>query len=352
MKKFYVAALGLFATFGLQAQNDTLIWENFNGETWTQISETELQTEVGNYIVYELSPGLESDEKWYNIDMDGLVDANDRPAEWFRALALTDADSAAFDGTMGSSSWFTPAGVADNWLITRYFYCSADAELSWYSAPRQTPLYLDGYSVKVSIASNDPLDFTETVFTAKEYVSRQVGDSCLFSNYTFGPTGSGFVHGQDGTYITDNGDVPADCQRNWGSLSKQTVSLAQFAGKRIYVAFVHDSDDDNLITLDNVLVTGTLIDDAAIEENVNKFAFSLYPNPATDRINIGYELDGSSDVTVKVIDNTGRLVKMVNQQNQTGNASTTVDVSELANGIYTVTVETAQGRTSKKFVKG
>lgn len=351
MKKIYTLAFGCLAAYSVQAQSDTLIWEDFNGETWEQVTETELLTQVGNSIVYELSPGFIDDTKWYNIDLDGFTDANDRPVEWFRSYALTDADSADFDGVYASSSWFTPFGVANNWLITKYFYCSADAELSWYSAPRQTPLYLDGYKVMVSTSSNDPLDFLTTIFTAKEYDGLNTGDSCLFSNYDFAPSGSGFVHGEDGTYITDNGDVPADCQRNWGSLQKHTVSLSQFAGQHIYIAFVHDSDDDNLITLDNVLVMGTYVDDAKIEENQN-FTFTLYPNPASDRIILGYELNGSSDVNVKVIDNTGRVVKTVNQQNQNGNSSTTLDISELANGIYTVTLETAQGRTSKKFIKG
>jgi len=348
MKKIYVLALGFMAAIGASAQNDTLVWDNFNGESWTEISETELQTEVGNFIVFELSPGTVGDEKWYNIDMDGNTDANDRPGEWFRALALTEADSSVFDGTMGSSSWFNPFAQANNWLITNSFYCSGDAVLSWYSAPRQTPLFVDGYKVKVSVLSNDPSDFTTTIFTAKEFASRTAGDSCVYANYTFAPAGAGFVHGQDGTFTSPENDN--DCSRLWGSLRQQTVSLSQFAGKRIYVAFVHDSDDDNLITLDNVLVKGTRVDDASIEEN-NKFSFSAYPNPATDRINIGYQLDQSSTVIVKVLDNTGRVIKLVNLGTQSGNNSASIDVADLAAGIYTVSMETGNAKTSKKFIK-
>ncbi len=351
MKKIYVLALG-FMTFGVaNAQLDTLIWENFNGESWTQgATENELITEVGNTIVYELSPGVVGDDKWYNIDMDGFTDANDRPAEWFRALALADADSAVFDAVYASSSWFNPFDKADNWLITKSFYCPSNAVLTWYSAPRQTPLFLDGYKVKISTTSNDPTAFTNTVFTAKEFNAPTGGDSCNYANYQFIPSGPGFVHGQDGTFVTDNGDAQPDCRRQWGLLRQHNVNLSQFAGQRIYIAFHHDSDDDNLITIDNILVTGTFVDDASISEN-NAFTFSAYPNPAVDFINLGYQINGTSDVFVRVMDNTGRIIRIMDLTSQNGNNTVTVDVADLAAGVYTVSIETNNGKAVKKFVK-
>lgn len=355
MKKIYTLALGLFVAAGASAQVDTLLWENFNGESWTEDgSSTEevpiLITEVGNTIVYDLSPGIDGDDKWYNIDLDGLTDANDRPLEWFRSFALADADSAVYDGVYGSSSWFTPFAQANNWVITPSFYCPADGQLSFFSAPRQTPVFMDGYKVRVSIASNDPTDFEDIIFTAKEYASQNAADSCNYGSYTFLPSGAGFVHGADGTFTTDNGDPASTCERRWGLLRQHTVSLSAYAGKRIYIAFVHDTDDDNLITIDNVLVTGTFVDDASIEESV-KFSFSAYPNPATDFITLGYQLNTASEVTVKVIDNTGRTVRMMSLGTQTGNNSVTVDVADLSAGIYSISMESAAGKATKKFVK-
>jgi hypothetical protein len=351
MKKIYFLALGLFAAGAAGAQTDTLIWEDFNGDNWSVgNTPTEVISELGNTIVFELSPGITGDDKWYNIDLDGLTDANNRPAEWFRAYALADSDSVVFDGVMASSSWFTPFAKANNWLITKSFYCSNDAVLSFYSAPRQTPLYLDGYRVIVSTLTNDPSDFKDTIFTAKEFVSLNVGDSCNFGSYTFAPSGPGFVHGQDGTFITYNGDPNPDCRRHWGLLRQHTVNLSQFAGKRIYIAFVHDTDDDNLITIDNVLVTGTFVDDASINE-ADKVAFSAYPNPANDFITLGFQLDDASDVNIRVIDNLGRVVSAKDLTNQSGNNSVTVDVANLAAGVYTISLETAAGKSTKKFVK-
>ncbi|MCG9910945.1 MAG: T9SS type A sorting domain-containing protein [Flavobacteriales bacterium] len=351
MKKIYFLALGLFAAGAVSAQNDTLIWENFNGESWTEGStETELITEVGNTIVYELSPGATGDDKWYNIDLDGLTPNNPNQGnEWFRALAFADQDSVdGFDAVFAATSWFTPFAQANNWLVTPSFYCSSDAVLSWYSASFQTPLFLDGYKVKVSTLTNDPSDFTTTIFTAKEFVTRTAGDSCSFGVYTFAPSGAGFVHGQDGTYTEPNTDN--DCTRLRGRLHPHSVNLSQFAGQRIYIAFVHDTDDDNLISVDNILVKGTFVDDASINE-VNNVSFSAYPNPATDFITLGFQLNAASDVNIRVIDNLGRMVSAKDLTNQSGNNSVTVDVANLAAGVYTISLETAAGKSTKKFVK-
>ena len=62
----------------------------------------------------------------------------------------------------------------------------------------------------------------------------------------------GFIHGADGEYI----EVDDDPQRNAGVLRPNEVSLADYAGKTIFIAFVHDSDDDNILFIDDIMVTG------------------------------------------------------------------------------------------------
>lgn len=352
MKKIYTLALGLIIAAGASAQVDTLLWENFNGESWTEDgASTEevpiIITEVGNTIVYDLSPGIDGDDKWYNIDLDGYEPNNaNQGGEWFRAGAFADGDTIEYDAVFAATSWFAPFNKADNWLVTPSFYCPSNGQLSFFSAPFQTPYYLDGFKVLISRTTNDPLDFKDTVLVAKEFASRS-GDTCNYANYTFEPSGAGFVHGQDGMDIEAN---LSDCSRWRGMLRQHTINLSPFAGSRIYIAFVHDTDDDNLISIDNVLVTGTFVDDASIEESV-KFSFSAYPNPATDFITLGYQLNTASEVTVKVIDNTGRTVRMMSLGTQTGNNSVTVDLADLSAGIYSISMESANGKATKKFVK-
>ena len=62
----------------------------------------------------------------------------------------------------------------------------------------------------------------------------------------------GFIHGADGEYIKADDDP----QRNAGVLRPNEVSLAAYAGKTIFIAFAHDSDDDNILFIDDIMVTG------------------------------------------------------------------------------------------------
>ena len=351
MKKIY-ALLSVLALSGiLRAQNDTLIWEDFNGsDNWTEVTvDYEYVTIHNNTIVWELSPGMTGDEKWYNIDLDGrTLNNSNQGNEWFLTVPFGHDDEDTFEALFAASSWFASPAQADNWLVTKSFRCSNDAVLSWYSAPFQTPIYLDGYKVRVSTTTNDPGDFSDIIFTAKEYASIPAHtDSCNYANYTFLPAGPGFVHGADGTGVFDN---PADCQRDSGAMVLHTVSLAQYAGQRIYIAFHHDSYDDNLIGIDNILVKGTRIDDSGINENT-KPSFSTYPNPTTGMLNIGYLLPSPSDVTVKVIDNTGRLLLVRRFEKPGGQQSIQLDLTELPAGLYNVALETGAYRAVKRIIK-
>ena len=72
-------------------------------------------------------------------------------------------------------------------------------------------------------------------------------------------------------------------------------------------------------------------------------AFSLYPNPSSDFLNIS----NPNNVEIKnisVIDINGRTIKNIN-------SATTINVSDLNAGVYFVTIETAEGKSTKKFIK-
>lgn len=76
-------------------------------------------------------------------------------------------------------------------------------------------------------------------------------------------------------------------------------------------------------------------------EDVDNVSFSIYPNPATDRLTI----ESSEAVReINIIDMTGRTVMTLGAENS-------VNVSSLAAGVYVVRVATANGVGMQKFVK-
>lgn len=311
------------------AQGDTLLYENFD---------------VDNTAGYALFNGG-NDTTWVNYDADGLLDANGRPQNWFWSSgAFATPDTA--DACLFSSSWldqFLPGNR--NWLMTPPItIVDANAVLSWASAPRQTPRYLDGYTVLVSTTDNIESSFTDTLFQAAQNTDASNGVGYDFSTYAFSP---GFIHGLDSTFVEY--DAAADSGAFLGVMRPFSATLAPYSGQTIYIAFLHDADDDNLIALDDILITGTLV---GVNENASELGLTVFPNPASDKIELNYLLKSSGSVSAKIYDVKGSVVMNMNKGIQiAGNQKLAIDISKLATGSYTIELTAAGTSVSSKFVK-
>ncbi len=91
-------------------------------------------------------------------------------------------------------------------------------------------------------------------------------------------------------------------------------------------------------------VDNLVIELPASSESFNSNLFSLYPNPTSSILNITNS-DNLDIKNISVIDVNGRTVK-----NQVGSL-TQINVSDLNAGVYFVTIEAAEGKTTKKFIK-
>lgn len=352
--------MGLFGV-SMNAQTDTLWWDNFNGETWDiDPNDGELLiTTVGNKIKFGSSAGTNpflpanyTDELAYSYDFDGELDANDRPEAWFRSLAFADVDTIPFDAVMGSSSWLTNLVKTANYFILPSFYATSDMELSWFSAPFQAPMYLDGYKVVISTATNSPYDFLDTVFVASEFTAFDGVDSAAYSSYTFAPA-NGYVHGAIPTEL-DQVNFTSIARKSAlltkHSLNIGTLAGGKFANKNIFIAFLHDSEDDNLLSIDNVLLTGTKVDNTSVEVN-SADVVGMYPNPATSDVTLTIKLDNANQTSIQVIDATGKVVLSKNAAMNNGFSQVQLDVANLASGIYTVKVTSAEKSYARKLIK-
>ncbi len=338
MKKQLLTISLMLSASAAFAQNDTLLFSDFN-------SDPSVYMQVGTF-----PPGISNDTNWYSYDLDQLADGSSsgRPGEWFWTQPFSDNDTAAQVSCMGSNSW-TNDGVTpiSNWMILPSIQIiDANATLYWKSAPRQTPRYLDGYKIVVSTTQNDLNNFTDTLFVASEYTSLNNQNAPFaFSSYTFNPGATAnplapFIHGWDSTYTEF--DPASDSSRMIGRLRPFNVSLAQYAGQSIYIAFLHDDIDDNLIAIDDIRVMGT--DPTSIAENDLDFGLSVYPNPSSDQMNVKFELASAGKVSVELFDVSGKLVRFESFGTQgIGVQSRSISVNGLAAGIYHLKLQTEQG---------
>lgn len=307
MKKL-VTLLFLITPFMGFSQTDTLLYENFDVDP------------TANYLLVNSG----NDTVWVDFDVDQNADANGRPVNWF----WSDAGFSAIDvtGCLFSSSWFTSVQKCQNYLITPPIdIVDANAVLHWSAAPRQTPSFCDGYKVLVSTTDNLEPSFTDTIYVSAEFLSSTGADS-TFASFSFS---SGFVHGLDGTYIEYSGDSTSFI----GQFRPFSVSLAAYSGQTVYIAFLHDSEDDNLIGVDDILLTGSFV--AGIKEQSDKTKIDVSPNPASNNIHVKYNLPGAAQVSARLLDEKGSLVASFERGMQlAGDQVITLDLSGVANGKY------------------
>ena len=343
MKKQLLITAGLFAGLAASAQNDTLLWNNFETDPFLNMQ-------------VMLPPGNANDTSWYTYDIDGQADGSGsgRPLEWFWSQAFSDQDTIGNTGVIAGNSWTNSSQPTENILVTPAVYIGdTNAVLHWKSAPRQTPRYLDGYQILIGTTTNDIGSFLDTIFWASEYTSLDNQNLPFdFASYTFTPGVTGnpmapFVHGKDGTYTEF--DAASDSSRLIGRLRPFSISLSQFSGQSIYVMFRQYCTDDNLLSLDDILITGTNL--TSVTETSGAIAFNLYPNPTNDIANISFELPESAPVSVNVYDMTGKLISTEQKGNLVaGQQNMQVDLSSLAAGIYRIELVTGSVRSNSRVV--
>jgi hypothetical protein len=335
MRKFsFLFGSMVVSTMMLNAQN-VILSEDFNVEPTN--------------IVLSFPEDVDG-EFWANWDEDEIPDNNGEMSAWYWSESSVAIADSVQGGVYMSISWME--GFAEgnrNWLITPGIYLSDDSgELTWKSAPYQTPLWADGYSVWISTTDNSDLSFTEMIAQYGQYLGSNSDTGAVATgDYSLYDFSEGYIHGADGTYIEVDS---LDLARNNGVLRPNAVSLAAYAGQTVYIAFVHDSDDDNILFIDDIQVTGngSLVD---MEELAEGETFKVGPNPTSDFITVSYELNDLSDVVFEVFDVSGKKVIEDYKGTQiTGAHQFTYDLSGLTAGNYSVVLKTSNGASSTQLV--
>jgi hypothetical protein len=78
--------------------------------------------------------------------------------------------------------------------------------------------------------------------------------------------------------------------------------------------------------------------------------FNVFPNPATEIINISFELENKSQVVLEVVDINGRIVNAQDLGSREANPySERINVNNLSSGLYLLNIKTDSAVVSRKF---
>lgn len=337
----------LAATLSAQAHlfmPDTLVQEFFNTDP----------------TPFMLPAPTGSDDLWVNYDTDEVpalcVADGITPMGWYWESDLGYANPDQTDNFAFTSCSFldlpTPESHNRNWLIiSPIFIPDSSYWLCWRSLAFQGPMFLDGYKVLASEASNDPLsgDFTDTLFQAAQMISpvNTIG-SLNLSAYHFSP---GYIQANGYTntdyFFLDTANPQAPFYR--GRLEPHTVSLKNYVGQWIYIAFLHDSDDDNLIQLDDILVSNNTSSGTSSPAS-GILDFQILGNPSRENAYFVWQLDTPLESRLTISSQNGQVMtdKAFGRQQET---NWHTDIRHWAPGIYYCTLQTIQGRITSRLVK-
>lgn len=117
-------------------------------------------------------------------------------------------------------------------------------------------------------------------------------------------------------------------------------------------ATVSGSDDWIRIVDNTPVVRANFEPGAGIKDNkVVATEVSVFPNPATDKATVNFNTVNASDVSIQVVDVTGKVVETVSLNNVAAGAnSTELNIAGFATGIYSVVVKTNDSSVTKKLV--
>ena len=235
---------------------------------------------------------------WQVIDNDGLTPNAQVSTITSGFGYIEDEDSTSIgDSIIACTSWFTPTGTADNYLILPQISLENHGNILYWDVKSEDPSFPDGYEVLVSRT----LPVIDSFYV----------DTLLF--YT-------------------DAELPMWTQRS--------VSLDSFVNETIYIAFHHFSTNKFILKFDNIRVTAdTTLSISEIHDNLS---FGIYPNPSNENINIELKNDKFVDL-VTVYNINGEIVLIHPNSNS-------ISVSSFAEGMYFVEVLSGNSRGVKRIV--
>ena len=88
-----------------------------------------------------------------------------------------------------------------------------------------------------------------------------------------------------------------------------------------------------------------------IEEEIQKLALKVYPNPASKQASVDFTLDAATQIIIGIYQLTGQHIKLITHTDlQAGNHHISIDTKELSDGIYLLYIQTDTSAFSQRLI--
>jgi hypothetical protein len=83
-----------------------------------------------------------------------------------------------------------------------------------------------------------------------------------------------------------------------------------------------------------------------------KLEMNVFPNPATDHVNVTFNLEKAGDAEILLIDELGRIIQTERKRNlSAGTNQAELNIAHLASGVYYVRLQSGTISESKTLIR-
>lgn len=129
------------------------------------------------------------------------------------------------------------------------------------------------------------------------------------------------------------------------------VSEYKFYAENYDVPIAFFIMNDDFSEVDQMFYDMDLLETLSVAQNEFENSISVYPNPATNQVNIIRQTNDTSIDAINIYDISGRLVKTVSKDTFSDASSPIeIDVNDFSNGTYLIKINSGNISTTKKIV--
>src|SRR3989338_59946 len=166
----------------------------------------------------------------------------------------------------------------------------------------------------------------------------------VFVSSDCGATWTSVYSKQGSTLATGADQTAAFTPASSSDWRNETVSLTSYASaSKLHIKFTATSAYGNNLYVDNINIA------AAGVNELNQVGMDVYPNPASDVVNVKFEGKGGN-YEIAITDLAGRTISTQSVTNAEGSQNVAISVNDLKAGNYIVTVKTEGAVSTQKVV--
>lgn len=370
---------------------------NDGGENWIRVPQANIPAPVSGEYSYNGGKDycVVGNTIWFGTNKGNVFKSVDKGLNWTSApTGLNEVNNITFsdenNGIVEYKVYNTGTGLLTTFLMKK----TSDGGATWQTLTPQGDIYksdIDAVPGKpgmyVSIGSFQDLDWCGSSFSLDYgHTWTEIDDSVQYTCVKFFDFNTGWAGGfnqsqtsegiwkwmgllQDSVviypeFIADHVDILVGGSVNFTDLSLGDINSWQWtftggtpasSGDQHPQNIVYNTAGDYEVTLvcsnSDTLVTKTktayihVTDGASINENIVYDNVVVYPNPATDKI---YIATACQPEQIRIYDMTGKLIW---DNSETTEKITSLNISNWADGIYMIEVQSRDALTRQKFLK-